>query len=113
MAYIYIQQKTHQNMACYLVISLEWSVTTNMSYSIVTCLKKRANVYENEAKLNIFQADFTDKGETNLARTGTCKVVMHAASWLGWVLNGNWHFIFLHGSLFFFKAIKKKIIILN
>lgn len=27
-----------------------------------------------------FQADFTDKGATNLARTGTCKVVMHAAS---------------------------------
>lgn len=51
-----------------------------MSYSIVTCLKKCANVYENEAKLNIFQADFTDKVETNLARTGTCKVVMHAAS---------------------------------
>lgn len=77
-------------------------MTTNMSYSIFTCLKKCENVHKNEAKLNIFQADFIDKGATNLARTGTCKVVMHAASQLGWVLNGNWHFIFLCGFLLFF-----------
>lgn len=53
-----------------------------MSYSIFTCLEKCENVHENEAKLKIFQADFTDKGATNLARTGTCEVVTHVASQL-------------------------------
>lgn len=38
---------------------------------------------KNEAELNFFQADFIDKGATNLARTGTCKVVTHAATQLG------------------------------
>lgn len=57
-------------------------MTTTMSYTIFTSLKKRGNVHENEVKLNIFQADFTDKGATNLARKGTCKVVMHATSQL-------------------------------
>lgn len=54
-----------------------------MSDSIFTCLKKCGNVQENEAKLNIFQADFSDKGATNLARKGICKIVMHAVSQLG------------------------------
>lgn len=60
-----------------------------MSYNIFKCLKKCGNVYENEAELNFFQADFIDKGATNLVRAGTRKVVTHAATQLGWVLNGN------------------------
>lgn len=54
-----------------------------MSVTIFICLKKCGNVHENDSKLNILQADFTDKGATNLERTGRCKVVMHASSQLG------------------------------
>lgn len=54
-----------------------------MNHNIFKYLTKCGNVHENKAELNFFQADFIDKGVTNLAGTGTCKVIMHAANQLG------------------------------
>lgn len=83
-------------------------MTTDMSVTIFICLKKCGNVHENDSKLNILQADFTDKGATNLERTGRCKVVMHASSQLGWMGFDISYSCAVFS--YFFKPIKKEIL---
>lgn len=75
-----------------------------MSYSIFKYLKTVRNVYENEAKLSIFQADFIDRGAINLARAGTRKDTCSDSATLSAEQELTFHI--LMPFFFFFKQLK-------